>query len=705
MSNNTYFAADKPENTVAYLESKAKEWFTGITDTSYLEKIKASWRSYYGDYYGRHGSSSHSITFGGENGELVNLAVNHYRNLAQHILVMVTGTRPAFQCRATNTDRKSLIQAKLGNGLLDYYMREMRLEEVLKDAVEYAIVLGSGYIKLEWNSTQGEIIDYIEPDPSSIVDQDEDGNPIDENGQIVESFPIREGEVEASLMSPFDVVFDSTKPYFDKNEWVVCRTPVNKHNIIRKYPELARKIQAIDSVASEQKKYNSVPYTKYDETNDIHIYELFHKRTEAVPNGRYILYINKDIILEDTILPYRKLPVYRIVPSSIIGTPYGYSNMFDLLPIQDMVNSLYSTAATNINAFGVQSILSPRGADVEAEQVGDGMQFIEYNAEMGKPEPLQLTATSPEVYQMMQLLERTMETLSGVNSVARGNPEQSLRSGNALALVQSQALQYVSGLQKSYIRLLEDVGTGLIHLLQDFASSPRMIAIAGMNNSTEMKEFKAEDIRSISRVAVDVGNALMQTSAGRAQVAENLMQMGLIDNVDKYLMVLNTGNLDYLTDGKMDNLTLIKAENESMILGKRQQAIWSEKHSMHIKEHMEVLNDPKLKEDPELVQRVLDHVQQHANLLRSVDPALLQVIGEQPLPPAPNPANMGQQVPGGAPAPAPAAGGQGVPVDQSTGAAMAPQQAVDPNLPQPAQPAGVQEGILPPQPTSPEDLL
>lgn len=701
MSEHVYFAADKPENTVAYLEEKAKEWFTGITDTSYLDKIKASWRSYYGDFYGRDGNSSHSISFGGENGELVNLAVNHYRNLAQHILVMVTGTRPSFQCRAMNTDNKSIIQAKLGNGLLDYYMREMRLEEILKDAVEYAIILGSGYVKLEWNSTKGEVIDYIEPDPESIVGEDDDGMPIDANGNIVEALPINEGEVEASLLSPFDVVFDSTKEYFDKNEWVVCRTAINRHVLIAKYPEYADQIMAIESKSSEGKKHNTVPYTKYDETNDIHVYELFHKKNEAVPNGRYMLYINKEIVLEDTILPYRKLPVYRIVPSSIIGTPYGYSNMFDLLPIQDMINSLYSTAATNINAFGVQSILSPRGADVEAEQVGDGMQFIEYNAQVGKPEPLQLTATSPEVYQMMSLLEKTMETLSGVNSVARGNPEQSLRSGNALALVQSQALQYVSGLQKSYIRLLEDVGTGLIHLLQDFASSPRMVAIAGMNNITEMKEFKSDDIMSISRVAVNVGNALMQTSAGRAQVAENLMQMGLIDNVDKYLMVLNSGNLDALTDSKFDNMTLIKAENEAMMLGEAQQAIWSERHSIHIKEHMEVLNDPRLKQDPELVQRVLDHVTQHANLLRTVDPALLQAIGEQPLAPAPNPANMGGQQ-GGAPQPPQ----QGVPVDQTNAAMMNPQQPVDQGqLPQPAQPAGVEEGILPPQPTSPEDLL
>lgn len=706
MDRNVYFAADKPEVTVRYLQQKAKDWFSGVNDSSYLAKIERSWRAYYGEYYGD-GGSSHGISFGGENGELVNLAVNHYRNLARHMHVMVTGTRPSFQCRAINTDKKSLIQAKLGNGLLEYYMREMRLEEVLKDAVQYAIVLGSGYVKLEWNSTKGRIYDYVEPDPSSIAGEDEDGNPIDENGNPVNPFPIYEGDVEFSLISPYDVIFDSTKDYFDKNDWVVCRTKINKYDLASKYTEYYNEIVGVDTVDKVQKSRGSGSYDKSQETEDIFVLEFFHKRTPSMPNGKYMMYVDEEIILENTVLPYRALPIYRITPSSIMGTPYGYTDMFDLLPIQEMLNSMYSTAATNINAFGIQSILSPRGSGIEAEQVGNGMQFLHYNEEAGKPEPMQLTATSPEVYQMMGILEKTMETLSGVNAVARGNPEQSLRSGTALALVHSQALQFVSGLQQSYIRLLEDVGTGIINLLKDFASVPRMAAISGINNATEMKEFKSDNIKSINRVVVDVGNALMQSTAGRAQIAENLLQMGLVDTVDKYLMILSTGNLDYLTEGKIDNLTLIKSENEAMIRGERQQAIWSERHSIHIKEHMEVLNDSELKKDPELVQLVLDHVQEHANLLRTTDPALLSMIGEQPLAPAPNPDNMGQQgqpqPQGGAPAPQ---GQGGVPMDQSNAPAMAPPnpQATMDGMPKMPEPAGVAEGILPPQPQRPEDL-
>ena len=701
--NSVYFAADKPEVKVRVLREKSADWFAGINDSNYLNKIERSYKAYYGDYYGSSGKGDHAISFGGENGELVNLAVNHYRNLARHIHVMVTGTRPAFQCRAVNTDRKSMIQAKLGNGLLDYYMREERLEEVLKDAVQYAIVLGSGYVKLEWNSNKGEIHDVVEPDPASIFSVNEDGDPLDEKGNPLDGFNIHEGDVEFSLVSPYDVVFDATKEYYDKNDWVLVRSKINKYDLAAKYPELKEKIVQLDTVDKQMMVKNSASYSKRNETSDVFIYEMFHKRTASMPDGNYFMYCNEDVILEDTVLPYRGLPVYRITPSNIIGTPYGYSDMFDLLPLQEMLNSLYSTAATNINAFGIQSILAPRGCDIEPEDVGDGMQFLKYNAQFGKPEPLQLVATSPEVYQMMNLLEKTMETLSGVNSVARGNPEQSLRSGNALALVQSQALQFVSGLQQSYIRLLEDVGTGLINLLKDFAKAPRMIAIAGINNTSEMKEFKSDDITSINRVIVDAGNALMQSTAGRAQVAENLLQMGLIDNADKYLMVLNTGNLDYLTDGKIDNLTLIKSENEGMVNGDPQQAIWSEKHSMHIKEHMEVLNDTELKKDPQLVQLVLDHVQEHVNLLRTTDPALLQMNGETPIAPAPMPDNMGQQG-GQPPAPPMPPGQEGVPMDQGNAPMMTPQDSNAAGLPSMPRPAG--EGTILPDnmPTEPGDL-
>lgn len=681
--SDVYFADDEAEKAVSYLISKADYWFHTLTTNRYLEKVKKSWAAHHGVYY----EQSHEINFGGEQGELVNVAVNHFRNLATHTLNMVTATRPAFQARSVNTDSRSQIQTSLANGLLEYYMREKRLEVYLKNAVEQAIVLGSGYIKMEWNATAGEIFDRIEPKPrydeNGEVLQDEEGNLLDEDGRVLNDFPIYEGDVEFRNLSIFDVVFDSTKESTMEHDWVLCRTFKNKFDLAKKYPEFEEDIKKLQT--KDQLDKYSVTLSPYDQTLDVPVYELFHRKSEAVPDGRYLLYLSEDIILMDSPMPYRKLPVYRISPSDILGTPYGYTSMFDILALQDLTNSLYSTIATNQSAFGVQNILNARGNDVHYTQVNGGLNFIEYTPipgapNGGRPESLNLTQTPGEIFNFLGMVEKAMETISGVNSVARGNPEASLKSGTALALVQSQALQFMSGLQQSYIMMIEDLGTGLIQLLQDFAEVPRVAEISGIANRSKMKYFSGKDIDSINRVIVDVGNAMAQTTAGRVQMADNLLQMGLITSAEMYLSVINTGKLETMTEGQINEQVLIRQENERLLEGIGDVVATNvDQHNLHIRQHKSILMDAEARLDPEIVSRTLAHIQEHLDLLRSVDPDLLAIINEQPLAPqGGSPAQQQQMQPnqGGAM--------QGMPQPQ--------QGTPNAQLPQPAQPAQSPDG-------------
>jgi len=633
-----YFGDDTPENLVSYLEHKSGSWFDGLIDTNYIDKIKRSWLSYYGIYY----ENGHAISYGGETGELVNLAVNHYRNIAEHMLTMVTSTRPAFEARSINTDAKSQIQTNLANGLLEYYMREKRLEQDLKKAVEYAIVMGSGFIKMSWNDTTGEIRGEIPAEYEIQVDEngdpvlDFDGTPVyavDENGDLIEkisAFPIYEGDVEFDVLSPFDVVFDSSRNN-SKHDWQLCRSFKNKFDLAAKYPDLAEDIKALKT--KDEIYGSTMSITPFDKTYDVPVYEFFHKPTEALPRGRYVIYLSKDIILSDTVLPYKNLPIFRITPSEVLGTAFGYTSMFDLLPLQDAVNSLYSTILTNQSNFGVQNVYSERGSDIRVEQIQGGMNFIQGNPGFNPPIPLNLTNTPAEIFNFVKQLENAMETISGINSVARGNPEKSLQSGNALALIQSQALQFISGLQQSYIQLIEDVGTNLFDMLKSFAKVPRVANIAGKSNATLMKEFNNDDLSSINRVIVNAGNALAQTTAGRVEMASQMMQMGIITTPEQYISVINTGKLETMTEGQNKELLLVRAERERLIDGTLPvMAVLTDNHSLHIREHAAVIADPDLRMDAELVQRTLAHIQEHIDLLSDPNVAnILSMLGQQPL--------------------------------------------------------------------------
>lgn len=679
---NQYFASKDAKDVANICLQKATSFYNTLAANSYLEKLSSMWRMYHGATNNDVGFG-HKISFTGEQGELVNLPVNHFRNLAQHMYVMITSNRPVMEARPMNTDYKSLAQTQIANAILDYYMREKHLEDALKKATELSIVLGAGFIKMEWNATAGEAWDIDE-----------------ETGQFN-----YEGELEFSTLTPFDVVVDGTKENWD-NDWIMVRSFQNRYNLMAKYPELANKIAGIPS-KSDSSVYRLGVWSN-DETDDIPVYEFYHKQTEALPEGRYLLFLDSDVVLLDTVLPYRTIPIFRIAPADILGTPYGYSPMFDVFPIQEGINSLYSSIMTNQNAFAVQNLFVPRGADINVNSLEGAMNIIEGNA---KPEALQLTETPAEVFKFLEMLIQSAETISGVNSVARGNPEASLKSGSALALVQSMAIQFISGLQQSYVKLIEDAGTSLVNILKDYAKTPKVIALVGKNNRPLLKEFTGDSIKDINRVVVDVGNPLARTVAGRVQMAEQLLQMKLLKNPQQYFQVLNTGRLDLAYEGEAAELLLIKQENEKMLEGELPLTTPLDQHRLHISEHKSVLADPDLRQNAELVKNVLVHIQEHINALRNTDPDLLMLIGEQPLqPPAPFPMDVpGPQAPEQPEGPgAPIQGGNspmesmlqpesGLPQAGDEIGAQANPTASMPNMPKPPAPF---EGM----PTDPRDM-
>jgi len=616
--DNKYFAVKESNEVAGILLNKAESFYNDLQKNNYLDKLRMMWKAYHGIYVD---GADHEISFTGEQGELTVLPVNHLRNLAEHTYVMVTANRPAMEARAINTDYKSLAQANLANGILDYYMREKHLEDVLKEAVEMSIFMGAGFVKLEWNATAGEAYDYNEE---------------------IKSFTY-EGEVEFSTISPFDIVFDGTKSSW-KHEWMLVRTYQNRHNLIAKYPELTDKILAMPT-KTELYRYRLNLMTN-DETDDVPVYEFYHKKTEAVPDGRYMLFLDSEAVLLDMQNPYDQIPIYRVCPGNFIGTPYGYTNLFDMYPIQENLNSLYSTLATNQSTHGVSNVWVPEGANLSIESLEGGMNIVKGTV---KPEALNLTSTPTEIFKSIDLFKSEAETLTGISSVSRGNPEASLRTGTALALVQSMSLQFTSRLQQNYVKMIEDVGTALLNILKKYSTTPKLVALVGKSNRAELKEFTGDMIKDVNRVVVDVGNPLAKTIAGRMEIANELLQMKLLKTPEQYFQILKTGSLDAAYEGEISQLLCIKKENEMMLEGKSPLATMLDQHSMHIKEHQSVLADPDLRENPELVQNVLNHIQAHIDFLRTTDPGILQMIGEQQLPPFPGapmpPANNGQPMP------------------------------------------------------------
>jgi hypothetical protein len=371
-------------------------------------------------------------------------------------------------------------------------------------------------------------------------------------------------------------------------------------------------------------------------TDIIPVYYFVHKSTPALPEGRFVVYCDEDTILFDGPAPApmdQTLPVFRIVPGEIFGTTEGWTDAFDLQGVQEAINTLVSIGFTNTQANGVQKLWVPEGANISASSLSKGLAIIR-SAQGMKPEPLQLTANPVDLYTQLQFLIKQAETTSGINSVSRGDPEHSLKSGVALAYVQAMAAQYTSAFQESWAKLNEEVASFRIRLYQTHASTERLVELTGKRSLGYTASFTKDKISQIRRVVVDMGNPVTKTLGGRLEVANNLKDMGFFKTPQDYVTFLESGQWNVMTEDTYDQLSSIHQENDALMERKPVQAIPGDLHLLHAQKHYAIISNPAVRMNSPVVQRVLAHIQEHVNQWKTQDPVFSMISGE---PPAPQP--------------------------------------------------------------------
>jgi hypothetical protein len=318
----------------------------------------------------------------------------------------------------------------------------------------------------------------------------------------------------------------------------------------------------------------------------------------------------------------------------------GMSVSIDLLPLQEMIDAHYTTIISINENYSIPKILLPVGSNIMTDSLSAGFQAISYNPTGGKPEVMMMPTAPDGLFRAIQAIQQEMETISGVNSVSRGNPEASLKSGSALALVQSMAIQFHAPLQRSYIQLVEDVGTATIQIMQDYADTPRIIQIAGKRNKGIVQQsFSNKDIDGISRVQVQVGNPLAKTVSGRLSIAQDLLANKIISTAAEYLMVLETGQLEPMTQGATSELLNLASENELLLDGETIPVLFTDNHVLHIQEHSALASDPQIRSNPEMFGIIAQHIMQHISMLSDPSYQAYLALTNQPA--------LGGQMPAG----------------------------------------------------------
>jgi len=298
----------------------------------------------------------------------------------------------------------------------------------------------------------------------------------------------------------------------------------------------------------------------------------------------------------------------------------------------------------------------------------------------------------PELATTLTALKGEMETLSTINAVVRGNLSEvtQLKSGAALALVQSLTVQLNGNFQSAVVSHDEGVATDRLMILKQYAENPRNVEIVGTANSGSMREWSKDDLSTVQRVTIEMGSPLQDQTAGKMEIAQQFLSNGMIQRPGQYFEVLKTGRLDPIIDPAADAEQLMLRENEQLVQpGSKVLAKLTDDHCIHVAAHTCALSAQSVRENPQLSEQVMQHILEHHNMWLGMDPALALMTGQSKMPPPPP--GMAPAPPGGAPKPSgnppdkpseankarplggpPPPGGPSMPTNPGTGAA-APQ--------------------------------
>lgn len=749
-----YFAHLPAEEMTEAVLDRVDQIIQVLRTARIWDRYRVNFRLYYG--LGDGANWSDNLRPGGDDGESVDLCINIARQLLQKQLAMIIGVRPPVTPKALSTDEDAARKVQVGRGLIEKVFRKLGGYQAVDDATEQGQAIGAGYVLGTWDHMAGGLHatsddpeeparlglkarhEYVMDDAGNhLPKMDEAGQPmLDETtGQPLPQTvsKVFQGEVKLESLTVKDIYFDPTATDWEQDvDWVVARTWRNRFGQAAVYPDAFEQIMQARSRSQSQIDEWDVALPTPTRgalgnsfTDDkILVWHFYHRRTAALPDGRMTLFLDDGTALEDGDLPFKNIPIWPVSPSKVIGTAFPYGSMNSLGGIQEAFNHLWSAVITNVMAFSRSLLWTYKNSGVEYSQLGGGLKLLEVDPspEGGDPvKVLDLLKLPDQLFKVSEMLQSFGQSDTGMNAIAMGDP-RGVTAGISINLFESMAQQFSSPLEAARTDALEAIALWVLEAYRQHPDMERDLHIVGKARETALTKFYGKDLDGLDDVDVEAGNPMDRTVAGRLQKLMALRQEGAPMTPEQVMQVLDTGNLESVTDGVADEMALIESENESMAKGQPVAARMGDNHMLHMQGHRKVGSNPEVRlqdagmraqyaaqlqgsglppghpSAPPLpafpLGALSEHEMQHLQLWTAGDPILNMVQGRvQPGPPAPPMLGPdGQPLPPGMPGQMPTHGQPALPPH--------PLGAVQPHIPGPP---GTTPGAPPKKPGDPNE--
>lgn len=540
---------------------------------------------------------------------------NHIAPMIETRISKITRLNPNIEVLPASMDLADIQSAKLSKEIFKAVSNKLDLPALSKYASTWCEICGTAFYKITWNSEAGMIV------------------------ATDDTKAIREGDVEISVCSPFEILPDnlSCERIGDVNS-IIHAKAVSVDTIKNIYgvdikPEMVHSFSLDSGFGSMgglgyDAHINKV--TNISLKNHCVILEKYVKPNRDYPNGRLTI-VAGDKVLFDGDLPYlngdnneRVLPFIKQTSSYMPGCFYGVSIIERLVPIQRAYNAIRNRKHEFFNRISM-GVLTVEDGSVDTDALEqDGLspgKVLVYRQGGQAPTIMETPDIHADFKAEEERLMDEFKNLAGVSDLMDDSENYTNLSGTALQLLIEQDDNRVISAIDSAKQALKAIAKHILRLYRQFAMLPRLIKIAGEMGEVEMHYWDKNAIRS-DDVVFDTSTALGESVASRRTMLLELLKSGILYDKDgkfspsmrsKCLDLLGFGTWEHSTD--IDSLHINHAQEENIAMRTRDVEIMPiDEHDIHIDEHVSYILGANIKDCKnynEVKNRILTHIEQH----------------------------------------------------------------------------------------------
>lgn len=546
---------------------------------------------------------------------------NHIAPIYDMRYAKLSKIKPEINILPATNDERDKQSAKVSKKIYQSVKNKLGIDSKVNQAIKWSEVCGTVFYKIVWGSSIGQV-----------VGQDEIGQ------------PIKSGEIEFSVVSPFEIYPDSP----------VCESLDECQSLIHAKAYTVKQIKSMYGIDVKGERVNTysldnvsvgigglgfngtVPKIIECVKNDSAIViERYVRPNSEYPNGRLTIIAGEQLVYDDE-LPFmvgkdrqRDFPFVRQTSIEEPGCFWGTSVIERLIPVQRAFNAVKNRKHEFINRLSL-GVLSVEDGSVDLDNLEDeGLcpgKVLVYRQGSNQPKYLESESLPSGLSDEENSLLDEFNKISGVNDLLSTGSISSSISGTALELLISQDETRLNASVESIKVATRDIADKILKLYKQFAVFPRLARIIRENGQIEMFYFSSSDVSS-DDIEIENQTDSLQTLSQRREMIFSLLENGILKDKDgqlsnrmksKILEMLGMGIWENAQD--INELHIKKADNENlkMMDGINCKPSVIDSHDLHINEHIAFM----LGEDFEkaknknikIEELFLEHIKEHKKL-------------------------------------------------------------------------------------------